>query len=194
MRYQRFAEPRRRADFEPIYLNWYSLGWRRLDDIEVMRSIKAAWAAKFGDFGLWGIDPVFPSPSRSWDIRALFPLTYRSEAIEAEFTLKLLDAFRRLVPKGKSLLVVGHWQLQWYEFDPHGGVSAITRDEWARPILTDEAFHFVARDLSYGTHHDWRGEITIFGSELLAALEQDPPREFLKTCRPLHRPDSSDSS
>jgi len=93
----------------------------------------------------------------------------------------------------EHILVIGHWQLDWYEFDPHGGVSAATRDEWARPILTDEGFHFVSRDLSYGTHHDWRGKITIFGRELFAALEQDPPREFVRVCRPIPRPDSSGS-
>ena len=188
MRYFHFAEPQRLADFDPIRRHWFSLGWRPLENIEEIGKIKAAWTTKFGDFGFWGTDPVFPPPSRSWDIRPLYPWTDRSEAIEAEFTMKMLAAFRRCVPKGERLLVIGHWQLDWYEFDPHGGVSAATCDEWARPILTGEAFHFVARDLSYGTHHDWRGRITIFGRELFAALDQDPPREFLRVCPRTLRP------
>jgi Protein of unknown function (DUF2716) len=193
MRYRHFAQPRRLADFGPIERYWFSLGWQPLDNIDEMLAIRAAWTARFGDYGLWGADPAFPPPSRTWDILPLYPWTDRSETIEAEFTMKMLEAFRRCVPKGEHILVIGHWQLDWYEFDPHGGVSAATRDEWARPILTDEGFHFVSRDLSYGTHHDWRGKITIFGRELFAALEQDPPREFVRVCRPIPRPDSSGS-
>jgi hypothetical protein len=102
--------------------------------------------------------------------------------------MKMLAAFRRCVAKGERLLVIGHWQLDWYEFDPQGGVSAATCDEWARPILTGEAFHFVAKDLSYGTHHDWRGRITMFGRELFAALEPNPPREFLGVCHRIPGP------
>ena len=188
MRYQHFAQPRRQDDFGPIERHWFSLGWQPLDNIDEMVAIRAAWTTKFGDYGLWGNDPLFPPPSRSWDISALYPWTDRSEMIEAEFTMKMLAAFRRCVAKGERLLVIGHWQLDWYEFDPHGGVSAATRDEWARPILTDEGFHFVSRDLSYGTHHDWRGKITIFGRELFAAQELDPPRQFLRVGRPIPRP------
>jgi hypothetical protein len=81
MRYQHFAQPRGQADFGPIERHWFSLGWQPLDDIEEMRSIKAAWTAKFGNFGLWGIDPEFPPPSRTWDILTLYPWTDRSEAI-----------------------------------------------------------------------------------------------------------------
>jgi hypothetical protein len=188
MRYKQFAAPRRRADFGPIQRHWRSLGWQALNNIDEMLAIRAAWTAKFGAYGLWGTDPEFPPPSSSWDISPLYPWTDRSEAIEAEFTMKMLAAFCRSVAKGQRLLVIGHWQLQWYEFDPHGGVSASTCDEWARPILTGEAFHFVARDLSYGTHHDWRGRITIFGRELLAALEADPPRELPRVCHRIPRP------
>jgi hypothetical protein len=188
MRYKHFAHPRRLADFAPIERYWFSLGWQPLNHIDEMRAIRAGWTAKFGDYGLWGADPVFPPPSRSWDISPLYPSTDRSEAIEAQFTMKMLAAFRRCVTQGERLLVIGHWQLDWYEFDPHGGVTKATRDEWARPVLTDEAFHFVARDLSYGTHRDWRGRITIFGRELFAALEPDPPGEFLGVCRLIQRP------
>ena len=155
--------------------HWFSLGWQPLDKIDQMLAIRAAWTAKFGDYGFWGADPELPPPSRTWDITYLYPWTERSDEIEADFTMKMLAAFRRCVPKGERLLVIGHWQLQWYEFDPHGGVSAAVRDEWARPILPGEAFHFVARDLSFGTHGDWRGKITIFGRDLVSALLSDPP-------------------
>src|SRR5437016_5141711 len=113
MRYQRFAEPRTEPDFEPIERQWFSLGWQPLDKIDHMLAVRAAWTAKFGDYGFWGADPVLPRPSRTWDLKHLYPRTERTDENEADFTMKMLTAFRRCVPKGERLLVIGHWQLQW---------------------------------------------------------------------------------
>ncbi len=191
MRYRHFDQPYNLADFEPIHRHWISIGWHTIDGIERMEVIADAWEAKFGSkFGIWGADPVFPAPSRSWDISPLYSLGERAEAIEAEFTMKMLVAFRRCVPRGERLLAIGHWQRQWYEFDPHGPITEATRDEWAQAILPDEATHFLAGDLRFGTHGDWRGKITIFGRELFAALEADPPREFLRVCHSIPRADA----
>jgi hypothetical protein len=188
MKYRHFEPPRNRADFERISRHWLSLGWQPIDRIDELEAIRDAWTAKFGKYGFWGADPVFLPPSRTWDISPLYQLAARSEEIEAEFTMKMLAAFRRCVPKGERLLVIGHWQLEWYELDPHGGITAATCDEWARSILPGEATHFVGRDLRFGTHGDWRGKFTIFGREMFAALEADPPREFFRVCPVETRP------
>jgi hypothetical protein len=187
MRYRHFDPPYDHGAFERIRSHWVALGWKPIDGIEEMEAIRDAWERRFGEYGFWGADPVFPPPSRTWDVTPLHPLVRASEEIEAEFTLKMLAAFRRCVPKGERLLVIGHWQHEWYEFDPHGGITAATCDEWACSILPGQAAHFVARDLSFGTHGDWRGKLTIFGRELFAALEPDPPREFFRVCHPLPR-------
>jgi hypothetical protein len=187
MRYRSFDPPRKLADFEPIWAHWRSLGWQPIDKTEEREAIRDAWTAKFGKYGIWGADPVFRVPARTWDITPLYPFTGDSAEIEADFTMKMLGAFRRCVPKGERLLVIGHWQLQWYEFDPHGGITAAICDEWARSILPGEATHFIDKGLRFGTYGDWRGKITIFGREMFAALKPDPPREFFRVCRLVQR-------
>ena len=150
-----------------------------------MYTIWDAWTAKFGGYGRSGGDPVFPPPSRTWDLTPLTRVPSKAEEIEAELTMKMLAAFRRCIPPGERLLVIEHWQHVWYELDPHGGITAATRDEWARPILADgDPSHFVAKDLTFGVSADWRGRLTVFGEPMLAALESDPPGEFLRLCCP----------
>jgi Protein of unknown function (DUF2716) len=184
MRYRHFDPPRNRADFDRIERHWLSLDWHPIKDIALMDTIRDAWTARFGNYGRSGGDPAFPSPSLTWDLTPLAHVVDKVEEIEAELTMKMLAAFRRCVPLGERLLAIEHWQHNWYEFDPHGGISAATRDEWALPILPDgDSYHFVAKDLSFGVSADRRGTLTVFGGEVFAALESDPPEHFLRLCR-----------
>ena len=185
MRYRRFDPPRSPADFDQIRRHWLSLGWYPIEEIEVMYAIWDAWTAKFGSYERSGGDPIFPPPWRTWDLPPLSQVAGEAEEIEAELTIKMLAAFRRCVPPGERLLVIEHWQHEWYELDPHGGITAATRDEWARPILPDgDSYHYVAKDLSFGVSADRRGKLTVFGESMLAALESGPPGGFLRLCRP----------
>jgi hypothetical protein len=104
-------------------------------------------------------------------------------AAETDLTLKALDAFRRIIPLGGRLLAID-WQHQWYFFDPHGGVSAATRDEWAMPIVPlGDSSHFLTPDFRSGVSGDCVGQVLrVFGRELGDALDRDPPRLFNDTC------------
>jgi hypothetical protein len=174
------------GSWEAAVRHWRSRGWLPLDDVERMQAIADAWEARFGRrYRIWGADAVLPPPARSWDITPLNDLRERGAEVAAEFHTKMHAAFRRCVPEGERLLAIGHWQLQWYEFDPHGDIDAGNHDDWAQPILPHDASHFVSGDLRFGTYGDWRGKITIFGRDLLAAFERELPQSFLRACRTL---------
>ena len=74
-----------------------------------------------------------------------------------------------------------------YYFNPHAGITAATRDEWAMPILPDgDSNNFLAPDFRFGIITSWRytGPVILFGAELLAEFDADPPKEFLRICGP----------
>jgi len=189
MRFERFTDfPS--AYHEPDRYDRYMLGikehWRSLGWDEVLADdepkIKAAWVSHLqpGNEGV-----VIPKPSRAWRGQVL--ARHRQEPeLEADFTLKLLCAFRRCTRPGERLWVID-WQHSWYYFDPHGGITVATRDEWANPVLPDgDSYNYVAPDFRFGVVMGWRatGPVTLFGTELLAAFAADPPERFIKVCGP----------
>ncbi|WP_165228732.1 DUF2716 domain-containing protein [Aquisphaera insulae] len=137
-----------------------------------MYPIWDAWTTRFGHYERSGGDPVFPPPFRTWDLAFLSRLPGELEEIESDLTMRILAAFRHCTPRGERLWAIEHWQHTWYEFDPHGGITAATRDEWALPIFPDgDSYHFVAMGFSYGVSGDRRGKLTVFGETMLAALD-----------------------
>jgi hypothetical protein len=108
------------------------------------------------------------------------------EEVEADFTLKVLAAFRRCTGPRERLLAID-WQHAWYFFNPHAGITAATRDEWAMPVLPDgNSYNYVGPDFRFGSLTGWDGtwSLSLFGAELLAAFAADPPDRFLRACGP----------
>ncbi len=180
MRYRDRKPPNTKAEFAEVGRRWRSLGWEEVPEAE-MPDITAAVESRFdpqrkGDLRI-------PRPARAWLLpwRQALP-----EEIEAEFTLKLLSAFRRCIRLGERLLVIDP-QHQWYRLDPHGGITAATRDEWAMPMLPDgDTYIYLAPDFRLGVISRWHptGPVTLFGQNLLDAFAEDPPTRFLEVCGP----------
>ena len=167
-------------DCARLKAGWESFGWHEIpSDDEPM--IQAAWDARLQR----GRRPAIPKPRLAWRGQALAGHQPRPE-LEAEFTLKLLAAFRRCIRPGERLWAID-WPHPWYYFDPHGPITGATRDEWAMPILPDgDSYNYVAPDFRFGVVSTWRatGPITLFGADLLAAFAADPPEQFIQTCGP----------
>jgi hypothetical protein len=185
MRFHRIEPPRTSADFDWLNEHWKSFGWQLVPKADE-RAITDAWSTKCER----GSKVVLPSPFCTWDISALWGLEDRADEIESEVTLKILIAFRRCVHPGERLLVID-WMHSWYYFDPFGGITEATRDEWAYPILPDEfePHYFLARDFRFGVSADTGRRLTIFGADLLDAVALDPPFQFLRLCKCIRKAD-----
>lgn len=187
MRFDRFADfPNARYDGERyrqymarIREHWRTLGWQEVPEADVPAIIEA-WRSHLQP----GTQVIIPRPCRTWRGRALARVQQEPE-LESDFTLKVLSAFRRCTRPGERLWVID-WQHTWYYLDPHGGITAATRDEWALPVLPDggDEYNYVAPDFRFGLIMRWRvtGPVTLFGAELLAAIDADPPEQFLRVC------------
>lgn len=168
------------AQMERIEQHWRSLGWQAVPK-EDEPAITDAWATHLEQVP--GAVTA-PKPSRSWHHVSIAELGPHAEEVEAEFTLKILAAFRRCTSQGERLLAID-WLHSWYYFDPHGAISVATRDEWAMPVLPDiESYNYVAQDYRFGvlTGYDKSWFVTLFGANLLAAFAADPPKQFLSAC------------
>ena len=175
MRFRTCEPPRTRSDWQLALGRWNSVGWVEIPSKDEP-AIMAAWCRRMQP----SKDILIPKPSRTWSLPDL------SEDVEAEFTLKLLAAFRQCVKPGERLLVID-WQHTWYYLDPNGGIGSATRDEWAVPIIPDgDAYYYLAPDFRFGVITGWRrsGRLSIFGAELLAAFDAGTPAEFLRACGP----------
>jgi uncharacterized protein DUF2716 len=177
VRFERFSDL---GDTSGIKEYWRSVGWEEIP-VEEEPAIRAAWIAHLQR----GHEVVAPKPYRTWKGNAL--AWHRQEPeLEVEFTLKLLAAFRRCTRPEERLWVID-WQHTWYYFDPHGGITVATRDQWAKPVLPDgDSYNYVATDFRFGVVTGWRetGPVTLFGAELLAAFAADPPERFMRVCGP----------
>jgi hypothetical protein len=177
----RFDGERYRRYLDTIKEYRRALGWEEIPEAQVP-TIMEAWSAHLQH----AHNVAIPRPSRTWRGRRL-ARAQRAPALEADFTLKLLGAFRRCTRPGERLWVID-WQHPWYYFDPHGGVTAATRDEWALPVLPDggDEYNYVAPDFRFGLIMGYRmtGPVTLFGAGLLTAFDADPPERFLQVCGP----------
>lgn len=170
------------AYMEVVKKHWQSVGWTEIPKTDEP-AIKAAWIAH--------LEPVpgevqVPNPSRRWRRVSTRELGDRAEEIEADFTLKVLAAFRRCTKPDERLLAID-WLHAWFYLNPHAGITGATRDEWAMPVLPDcEFYHYVAPDFQFGVLTGWdrTSKVTLFGEELLAAFDSDPPEHFLRACGP----------
>ena len=159
---------------------WESFGWREIPRAD-QSPIEAAWAAHLQPADRLEI----PRPNLMWRGQALAAHRAHPE-LEAEFTLKLLAAFRRCTRPGERLWAID-WQHAWYDFDPNAPITAATRDQWAMPILPGgDSSNFVAPDFRFGVVSGWRetGPVTLFGADLLAAFAANPPEQFVRRCGP----------
>jgi hypothetical protein len=140
-------------------------------------AIQAAWVAYLQPAG----ELIIPAPSWTWRGQALARHRERPE-LEAEFAGKLLAAFRICTRPGERLWVID-WQHGWFYLDPH----TASVSERMYPALPDgDSYNTVAMDFRFGVVMGWRetGPVTLFGAELLAAFDADPPPEFLQVCGP----------
>ena len=187
MQFQRFVIPRAYPNSGPYFAymtevkrHWRSLGWEEVPKT-AEDAIKAAWITNLEPRG----NLVIPKPSRTWRGERLARHRQQPE-LEAEFTLKLLTAFRQCTCAGECLWAID-WQHAWYYFNAHAGITTATRDEWAMPILPDgDSYNYVAPDFRFGVVTGWRatGPVTIFGEDLIAAFAANPPEGFLRLCGP----------
>ena len=165
---------------EAVRLNWLSLGWEIIPKDDEP-AIKMDWIRFLEPTGV--ARP--PSPSRCWRHVSIRELGDRAPENEAEFTLKILAAFRRCTMPGERLLAID-WLHSWYYFDPHKGITVATRDEWAMPVLPDiESYNYVATDFRFGvlTGFDDSWFLKLFGSDFLTAFAADPPKQFMQACK-----------
>lgn len=186
MRFDRFVIPGAYSNSAPytaymerVAQHWRSLGWEGIPQSDET-AIKAAWIANLEP----AVGVNVPGPSRRWKHISTRELGECADELEAEFTMKILAAFRRCTQPGERLLAID-WQHSWYYFNPHAPISVATRDEWAMPVLPDiDSYNYVAADFRFGvlTGYDECWSLSLFGIELLAAFASDPPYQFLRAC------------
>jgi len=179
VQFHRLTQPRTPAEFAAVGHHWQALGWEPVPAAEEP-AIREAWGRALQPGRVLDL----PRPRRVWTIDALRTSPpARLAAAEAEFTLRVLSAFRAVIPGGERLLAID-WQHRWFRFDPHGGVSEATRDEWAMPVVPlGDSYHFVAPDFRFGVSGDCvRGHLTAFGAGLVDALSAHPPQDFDRLC------------
>jgi hypothetical protein len=187
MRFNRFVIPgaypdatRYLAYMERVKQHWRSLGWEAVPKDDEP-AIEEAWIRHLEQVP--GVVEA-PKPSQCWRHVSIAELGQDAEEVEADFTLKILAAFRRCTVQGERLLAID-WLHSLYYFDPHGGISVATRDEWAMPVLPDiESYNYVAQDFRFGvlTGYDKNWFVKLFGANLLAAFAADLPKRFLGAC------------
>jgi hypothetical protein len=58
-------------------------------------------------------------------------------------------------------------------------------NEWIIPIFPDgDYYFFIQKDFNWGFFgHPWEGTITLFGKELIQAIEKNKPKMFNKALR-----------
>jgi hypothetical protein len=174
--------PRSFADFELARERWSTFGWRKVPPSDEP-AIKSNWIAHLE--GTKGIVQT-PKPNRCWWRISIAELGDRAEEVEADFTLKILTAFRNCIPLGEHMLAID-WQHSWYYFDPHGAIVSAIRDEWAMPVLPDgDSYNYVTSDFRVGVLTGWdqNWSIRLFGAELLTSFAKNPPESFLRACGP----------
>src|SRR5262249_37561271 len=134
------------AYMDRVKRHWRSLGWQEIPKAHEP-AIEQAWIAHLEPAAG---EVVVPKPYRTWRQISVGELGERAEELEADFTLKVLAAFRRCTGPSERLLAID-WLHDWYYFDPHAGITAATRDEWAMPVLPDvESYNYVAPDFRFG--------------------------------------------
>ena len=170
------------ADFERAKVRWAALGWQEIPEDDET-TIKAAWIAHLQPAG----EVIVPKPSRSWRRISVAELGGRAEEIEADFTLKVLAAFRRCARAWAS----GCWLSTGSTL---GTTSTRTpasplRHGTSGPCPSDpdgDSYNYIAPDFRFGSltdgNQNW--SVSLFGAKLLAAFDADPPERFLRACGP----------
>ena len=177
MQFDQFDAPDCYQDFDDFKSHWQNYGWYEIPK-SAERKVTTDWQTNLETNGKVEI----PTPSRRWDNVSTRAMGELAEEMEEDFTLSLLTGLRRCTRHGERLLAID-WQHPWYYFDPHAPITRSTRDEWAMPMLPDvDSYNFVALDFRFGvlTGYDSRWFVCIFGTELLSAFADEPPKRFLR--------------
>ena len=97
-------------------------------------------------------------------------------ALESDLSRAFLKAFRTLVHPGAYLYAM-EWPMKFYRVSPHEMPD--DDDEWPISVSPRNplCYFFLSRDFSVGLFRDsWEGTICVFGTPLIAALKDHPPR------------------
>jgi hypothetical protein len=166
---------------EKILRSLEQIGWRAMSrgqtDQEWDRYVQA-FGCPAGGNGL-----TTPAPSVTWDIAPIYLRTGEYlRQMEADLTLKALDALKKCTRPGEELLVLD-WQHTCYFFNPHGGVMDANPSAWAKPVLPNgDHYIFLAQDYRFGIIGNCCDvTMCVFGQDLLAAFQESMPSIFNRT-------------
>jgi len=157
---------------------WESCGWKELSNHqhEVFAQELRRWFEQ-------NTERVYEIPNgdgiRTWYIDRIYTADEEQRSsLEQDLGLKLLSAMRRVV--GDGSVVALDWQHYAYDFTPSAGITQVTQNEWAAPIVPkyDSCF-FVDQTFRFGILGGYHSNtISVFGSRLLHEIERSLPTLF----------------
>jgi hypothetical protein len=158
---------------------WERLGWREMSHGQM----EETWNRYGAMFGYPQRDELTtPTPSITWDISPIFLRNHEYlGSMEADLTLKTLDALKGCTPPGEEVLALD-WNHPCYFFDPHAGIADARPFSWAVPVLPNgDHYIFLAQDYRFGIIGNCvQMTVCVFGRELLAAFHGMPHLIFMK--------------
>lgn len=97
----------------------------------------------------------------------------------SDLETSILKAFQSCTGE-QDVIYAFDWQHDGYIFSPHQTMPKDEFGEWPVPVfLNGDYYFFFHQDFSWGLLGDpWKCTITVFGEELLEAVDNDPPILF----------------
>jgi hypothetical protein len=127
---------------------------------------------------------VEPVPSVTYDITTAYDCDDPwLRPVRGQLNERMLPLFQKVVPLGGFIYAMD-WHVG-YRFYPHRAFDVKDVRSWGVCILPHGDYTvFLTADLRHGTFgHPWEGTVSVFGTELLAAVKAKLPELFGRVVR-----------
>ncbi|MCY8070078.1 DUF2716 domain-containing protein [Bacillus inaquosorum] len=153
-------------------VNWRALSQTKQDRIwsEVNQLIKWMPGSRFHHI-------IPPDPYRVFDISSVSHNDV--SGVLSDLETSILKAFQSCTGE-QDVIYAFDWQHDGYIFSPHQTMPKDEFGEWPVPVFPNgDYYFFFHQDFSWGLLGDpWKCTITVFGEELLEAVDNYPPILF----------------
>lgn len=162
---------------DEIMVNWRALSQIKQERIwsEVNQLIKWMPGSRFHHI-------IPPDPYRVFDISSGMSSKAGHNDVSrvlSDLETSILKAFQSCTGE-QDVIYAFDWQHDGYIFSPHQTMPKDEFGEWPVPVFPNgDYYFFFYQDFSWGLLGDpWKCTITVFGEELLEAIDNDPPILF----------------
>lgn len=124
-----------------------------------------------------------PQPFRTYDVSNYFGTSVDIDAHD-DLEIKVLNAFQELTSTDEFLLALD-WQHECFWINPFHEFPKNEFGEWPIPLFPDgDYYFFIEKNFRWGyLGHPWERSISIFGFDLIAAIENHKPKMFHRLLR-----------